>query len=203
LSLAGVGLTLRVAAWRRARCSSAAKDVSGAAGRRATTCATAAMREVFECCMLDELLTKDRRLREPCARCCSVAGVLGDMLGVDSRESLLLEKRLRSLWGLSHAGVGLTLRVAEWRRARCSSAAADVSDAAGRRATTCATAAMREVLECCMLDVRLMSKDGRLREPCASCCSVDESSDQRGPIVFRTVLEIPVCTYPSDVVSQK
>jgi hypothetical protein len=77
--------------------------------------------------------------------------LIGDMLGADSRERrLLLEKRLRSLWGLSHAGVGLTLRMAAWRRARCSSAAEDVSGAVGRRATTCATAEMREVRECSM-----------------------------------------------------
>ena len=104
--------------------------------------------------------------------------LLEDILGVGSRESrlLLLEKRLRSLWGLSHAGVGLTRRVAAWRRARCSSAAREVSGAVGRCATTCATAAMREVCECCMLD-GLLTKDGRLRGPCASCCSVDESGD--------------------------
>jgi hypothetical protein len=52
-----------------------------------------------------------------------------------------------------------------------------VSGAAGRRATTCATAAMREVCECCMLD-GLLTKDGWLRGPCASCCSVDESGDR-------------------------
>ena len=122
---------------------------------------------------------------------------LGVMLGVGSRESrlLLLEKRLRSLWGLSHAGFGLTLRVAAWRRARCSSAAEDVAGAVGRHATTCATAAMREVFECCMLD-GLLTEDRRLREPCASCCSVDESSDRFGPIVFRAV---PKMYLPSDL----
>ena len=110
---------------------------------------------------------------------------IGVMLGVDSMESrLLLEKRLRSLWGLSLAGDGLTMRVAAWLRARCSSAAEDVSGAAGRRATMCATAAMREVCECCKLN-GLLTKDGRLRGPCAECCSVDESSDRPGPNVFR------------------
>jgi hypothetical protein len=70
-----------------------------------------------------------------------------------------------------------------------------VSAAAGRRATTCATAAMREVLECCMLD-GLLTEDRRLREPCASCCSVDESIDRPGPIVLRTV---PKMYLPSDL----
>ncbi|KAJ1495845.1 hypothetical protein T484DRAFT_2936896 [Baffinella frigidus] len=74
--------------------------------------------------------------------------LLGDVLGVDSMESRLLAKRLRTLWGLSHAGVGLASRVAVWRRARFSSAAEDVSGAAaGRRATTCATAASRGVCD--------------------------------------------------------
>jgi len=110
-----------------------------------------------------------------------LGGVVGDMLGVGSRESrLILEKRSRSLWGLSHVCGGVTRRVAAWRRARCSSAAEDVSSAAGRRAIACATAAMREVFECCMLD-GLLTKDGRLRGPCARCSSVDESGDQPEP----------------------
>ena len=125
-----------------------------------------------------------------------LGGVLGDMLGVGSRESsLMLQKRSRSLWGLSHVCVGLTLRVVAWRRARCSSAVQDVAGAAGRRAMTCATAAMREVFDCCMLD-GLLPKDGRLREPCARCSSVGESGDRPEPIIVRT---FPRMYLPSDV----
>ena len=83
----------------------------------------------------------------PSWRCAGRDMLDGDMLGVDSRESRMLVNRLMSLWGLSHTGVGLTPRVATWQRARCSSAVDDVSGAEGRRVTTCATAAMREVCE--------------------------------------------------------
>jgi len=87
----------------------------------------------------------------------------GDMRGVDSRESRILVKRSRSLWGLSHAGVGLTLRSATWRRARCSSAAEDVSGAAGRRVMTCATAGDEGGVR---VHGVLMLKGGRLRAVC-------------------------------------
>ena len=58
-----------------------AEDASGAVGRRATTCATAAIREVFECCMLDGLLTKDGRLED---RVRVAAGLMNSVIVPDS-----------------------------------------------------------------------------------------------------------------------